>query len=58
MITPSTQFINLNKVLYDLEKLSNNSKFKWFADNLLKANPGKSHLITNSVQEIQINIVE
>ena len=56
MTTPSTQFKNLNKVLHDLEKMSNNSKFKWFADNLLNANPRKSHLLTNSVQEIQINI--
>ena len=30
--------------------------FKWFTDNLLKANPEKSHLLTNSAQEIQINI--
>ena len=27
-------------------------------DNLLKANPEKSHLLTNSTQEIQINIGE
>ena len=30
--------------------------FKWFTDNLLTANPEKSHLLTNSAQEIQINI--
>ena len=30
--------------------------FKWFTDNLLKANPEKSHLLTNSAQEIQMNI--
>ena len=30
--------------------------FKWFTDNLLKANPEKPHLLTNSAQEIQINI--
>ena len=30
--------------------------FKWFTDNLLKANPEKSPLLTNSAQEIQINI--
>ena len=47
--------INLNKVLHDLEKMSNTS-FRQFTDNLLKANPEKSHLLTNSVQEIQINI--
>ena len=29
---------------------------KWFTDNLLKANPEKSHLLTNSAQEIQVNI--
>ena len=49
--------INLNKVLHDLEKISN-TLFKWFTDNLLKANPEKSHLLTNSTQEIQINIGE
>ena len=38
-----------------LEKMSN-TLFKWFTDNLLKANPEKSHLPTNSAQEIQINI--
>ena len=43
--------INLNKVLYDLEKISN-TLFKWFTDNLLKANPEKSHLLNNSTQEI------
>ena len=30
--------------------------FNWFCDDLLKANPEKSHLLTNSVEEIQINI--
>ena len=30
--------------------------FKWFTNNFLKANPEKSHLLTNSAQEIQINI--
>ena len=50
--------INLNKVLHDLQKMSD-TLFKWFTDNLLKANPEKSHLImTNSVLEIQINIGE
>ena len=33
-----------------------NTLFKWFTNNLLKANPQKSHLLTNSAQEIQINI--
>ena len=47
----------MNKVLHDLEKTSS-TLFKWFADNLLKANPEKSHLLTNSTQEIQINIGE
>ena len=31
---------------------------KWFTDNLLKANPEKSYLLTNSTQEIQLNIGE
>ena len=47
--------INLKKVLYDLEKVSN-TLFKYFTDNLLKAKPEKSHLITNSTQETQVNI--
>ena len=33
-----------------------NTLFKWFTDNLLKANSEKSHLLTNSAKEIQINI--
>ena len=46
---------NLNKLLHDLEKMSN-ALFKWFTDNLLKVNPEMSHLLTNSAQEIQINL--
>ena len=53
--TPHSTNVNLNKVLHNLEKMSN-TLFKWFTDNLLKANPEKSHLPTNSAQEIQINI--
>ena len=30
--------------------------FEWFTNNLLKANQEKSHLLTNSPREIQINI--
>ena len=33
-----------------------NTSFKRFTDNLLKANPEKSHLLMNSAQGIQINI--
>ena len=40
--TPHSSNINLNKVLHDLEKISK-TLFKWFTDNLLKANPEKSH---------------
>ena len=53
--TPHSTNINLNKVLHDLEKMSD-TLFKWFTDNLLKANPEKSHFLTNSAQEIQINM--
>ena len=53
--TPHSSNKNLNKILHDLEKISD-TLFKWFTDNLLKANPEKSHLLTNSAQEIQINI--
>ena len=53
--TPYSTTINLNNVLHDLEKMSN-TLLKWFTDNLLKANPEKSHLVTNSAQEIQIYI--
>ena len=52
---PQSTNINFNKVLHDLEKISD-TLFKWFTDNLLKTNPQKSHLLTNSVQETQINI--
>ena len=53
--------INLNKILHDLEK---NAKcliqmvhcLNHNPHNCLKANPEKSHLLTNSAQEIQINI--
>ena len=45
MTTLPTHLTNLNKVLHDLEKISNTS-FKWFTDNLLKANPEKFHLST------------
>ena len=53
--TPHSTNINLNKVLHDLEKMSN-ILFKWFTDNLLKANSEKSHLLSNSTQEIRVNI--
>ena len=53
--TPHSNNINLNKVLHDIQKMSD-TLFKWFTDNLIKANPEKSHLLTNSAQEIQINI--
>ena len=48
--TPHSTNINLNKVLHDLEK---NVRYliqmiHWFTE--------KSHLLANSVQEIQINI--
>ena len=36
--TPHSTKINLNKALQDLGKMSN-TLFKWFTDNLLKANP-------------------
>ena len=52
--TPHSTNKNLNKLLHDLEKMSD-TLFKWFTDNLMKANPEKSHL-TNSAQEIQINV--
>ena len=57
MTTPHLSNINLNTVLNDLEKISN-TLFKWFTDNVLKANREKSHILTNSTQEIQINIGE
>ena len=42
--TPHSSNINLNKVLHNLENISN-TLFKWFTDNLLKANTEKSHLL-------------
>ena len=53
--TPHSTNKNVIKVLHDPEKMSN-TLFKWFTDNLLEANPQKSHLLTNSTQELQINI--
>ena len=55
--TSHSSNINLNNVLHDIEKTSD-SLFKWFTNNLLNVNPEKSHLLTNSAQEIQINIGE
>ena len=45
----------LNKVLRDPKKESNNL-LQWFTKILQETNPEKSHLLTNSTQEIQINI--
>ena len=56
-LPPHPNNINLTKVLHDLEKMLD-TLFKWFTGNLLKKNPEKSHLLTNSAQEIQINIDE
>ena len=47
---PNSTNINLEKVLHDLEKMSNIS-LKWFTDNLQKASPENSHLLTNSAEE-------
>ena len=55
--TPHSTNINLNKVLHDLEKMSD-TLLKWFTENLLKSNPEKSYFPTNSAQEIQINKME
>ena len=52
--TPHSTNINLNKVLYNLEKIPN-TLFKWFTDNLLKVYPEKSFLLTNSVHKIKID---
>ena len=52
---PHSTNINFNKVLHDLEKKSN-TLFKCLTENLLKVNPEKSYLLTNSVKEIPINI--
>ena len=54
---PHSSNINLNKVLHDVEKTSN-ALFKLLTGNLLKANAEKSHLLTNSTQEIQVDIEE
>ena len=46
---------NLNKLLHDQEKIPN-ILFKWFTDNLMKANPEKPYLLSNSAPEIPINV--
>ena len=53
--TPQSTNKNVNKLLHDIEKMLD-TLFKWFTNNLMKANPEKSHLLTNSAQEIQINV--
>ena len=45
----------MNKVLHGLEKISD-TLFKWFTNDFLEASSKKSHLLTISAQEIQINI--
>ena len=56
MITLPTQLTQFsNDVLHDLVKMPNTLS-KWFTHNLLKVNPEKSHLLTNSAQEIQVYI--
>ena len=46
---------NLNKLLHDQKKIPN-ILFKWFTDNLMKANPEKPYLLSNSAPEIPINV--
>ena len=52
--TPHSTNKKLNKILHNLEK-EPNILCKWFTENLLETNPEKSHLLTNSTKEIQIN---
>ena len=46
---------NIDEVIFSLQE-SSKKLFKWFADNQMKANEDKCHLIvsTNEVTEIQI----
>ena len=53
--TPHSTNTILNEVLHDLVKMPNTLS-KWLTHNLLKVNPEKSHLLTNSAQEIQVYI--
>ena len=53
--TPHSTNTILNEVLHDLVKMPNTLS-KWLTHNLLKVNPEKSHLLTNSAQETQVYI--
>ena len=55
--TPHLTNINLNKVLHDLQKILHLYS-SGLLISLLKANPEKSYLLTNSTQDIQINCDE
>ena len=46
---------HLETVLKELEQESN-VLLKWFIDNLLKANPGKYHLLATTNEEQHLNV--
>ena len=54
--TPYTSDINLNLILEKLES-STHDLFRWFKENLMKANPDKCHLLvtTNALTSVNIN---
>ena len=55
--TPHDTYKYLETVLKDL-KQGSDTLFKWFTDNLLKANPEKYHLLVNTNEKRHLNVGE
>ena len=53
--TPYTTGVNNEEVITELEK-ETSSLFKWFFDNMMKANPDKCHLLLNRDCELGIKV--
>ena len=53
--TPYTTGKNNEEVIAKLEK-ETSTLFKWFFDNMMKANPDKCHLLLNSDCKLDIKV--
>ena len=53
--TPYLSGKNVEEVLNGLEKVSSNL-FQWFAENELKGNAGKCHLLKSSCENVRVNV--
>ena len=58
LMTPlHTNFCNLKtEVVLEILEKNLNKIFQWFSGNFLKANPDKSHFLTNKSGEISIAV--